>query len=97
MIEGKKIVKVREMTQEEYAHEGWDNNRGFSPVTVIELEGGIRIWPSRDSEGNDGGVLFGSDEKGEFYVYPQKQFDNVKISIDVDSIGKRKNDKNNND
>ena len=80
-LKGKKILNVREMTSAEYKHEGWDNNRGFNPVTVIELEGNIRIWASRDSEGNDGGVLFGSDEEGDFYIYPQEQFDNLKIGI----------------
>ena len=80
-LEGKKIINVREMTPEEYKHEGWDDNRGFSPVTVVDLEGGIRIWASRDSEGNGGGVLFGSDKNGDFYIYPKEQFDNIKIGL----------------
>jgi len=48
--------------------EGWDDFG--SATSVIELEDGTLIYPSRDDEGNGPGTLFGKDSKGKtFYVY----------------------------
>jgi hypothetical protein len=59
---GQTIVNVRPMTQEEIDAEGW-----YSGTTVIELSNGVRIYASRDEEGNDAGCLFGRDNKGVTY------------------------------
>lgn len=55
---GKKIVKVRYLSQKEASDMGW----GSRPV-VIQLDDGNIIYPSRDDEGNDGGALFTNDKK----------------------------------
>tara|TARA_R110002153_G_scaffold84853_1_gene212012 strand:- start:1522 stop:1764 length:243 start_codon:yes stop_codon:yes gene_type:complete len=47
------IVKVRYMTDEEKEEVNWDSK----PIVLI-LDNGTSIYPSRDSEGNDGGSLF---------------------------------------
>jgi len=57
-LKGKKIVNVRLLTNEEAEHLGWYNRS-----VVLELEGGIAIWPSRDDEGNDCGSLFTTIEE----------------------------------
>jgi len=53
-IIGKKIVDVRQMTPKELEAEGW-----MSTTLCMVLEDGTLLYPSRDSEGNDGGALFG--------------------------------------
>ena len=53
-IIGKKIVEVRDCTTEEAFKEGWDDEN----FSVIVLENGLKIYPSRDYEGNGPGVLF---------------------------------------
>ncbi len=64
---GKKITAIRPITQRELDSEGWD---GHGATCVIELEGGIKIYPSEDDEGNGAGTLFGEDSTGhKFYVY----------------------------
>lgn len=58
LLVGRKIVRVRYMTQEECDHLGW-TAKGI----VIHLDDGNLIYPSRDDEGNDAGALFtNSDE-----------------------------------
>jgi len=54
---GKNIINIREMTKKELDFEGWD-----STTMLIELEGGIKLYPSRDEEGNGGGCIFGKDK-----------------------------------
>lgn len=58
---GKKIVDVREMTEDE-ADEcwGWD-----TPGQVIVLDDGTELIPSRDPEGNDAGHLFIINKDGD--------------------------------
>jgi hypothetical protein len=63
-LTGKKISKVRYMTQAEASAHGWSNR----PV-VIQLEDGTLIYPSQDDEGNDGGTIFGQKGKEDF-VFP---------------------------
>lgn len=62
-IVGVKIKEVRRMTPEEIFEQGWDGMRGVPP-TVVVLENGIKLFPSRDPEGNGPGSLFGQDAKG---------------------------------
>jgi len=60
------------MTPEELEQEGWEDDRSGLAV-VIELEGGGKIYASRDGEGNGPGVLFGVTEEGEsVYVAPSE-------------------------
>ena len=50
---GKKIVKVRYMSQAEADSMGW-----YKRPVVFQLDDGNLIYPSMDDEGNDGGALF---------------------------------------
>lgn len=50
---GRKIVKVRYMSQEEADDMGW-----YKRPVVFQLDDGNVIYPSADDEGNDGGALF---------------------------------------
>jgi hypothetical protein len=52
-LEGKKIVEVRYLNDEEMKNMNWY----FRPVVFI-LDDGTFIVATRDDEGNDGGVLF---------------------------------------
>ncbi len=70
---GKKIVRLRPMTKNEREDEGWENHH--SATSVIELEGGILIYPSSDDEGNGAGTLFGKDGKERFYIYSKNIID----------------------
>ena len=63
MLEGAKINKVRKMTQSELDAHYWDDDPRWKPIYIIELDNGMFLYPSRDYEGNGGGVLFGVDEK----------------------------------
>jgi hypothetical protein len=53
LLVGRKIVSVRYMTHKEREAHGWT-----AKCVVIELDNGIKIYPSRDDEGNDAGALF---------------------------------------
>jgi len=55
---GRRIVAVRYLSEREVQQLGWD-----SSAVVIELDNGEWLWPSRDDEGNDAGVLLSSDVK----------------------------------
>jgi hypothetical protein len=67
-IEGRKIVKVRTMSIKEQLAEHWSSDQ-LNPVIVLELDNGAKIFPSRDYEGNGGGVLFGVDaQKNTFTI-----------------------------
>jgi hypothetical protein len=54
-----KIVAIRPMTKAEQSAEGWRR-----PATVLVLDNGTLLYPSRDSEGNDAGALFGKSSDG---------------------------------
>ena len=56
-ILGQKVKDLRPMTKTELKAEYWDEN---SPVFVLILENGMKLFPSRDGEGNGGGAFFGS-------------------------------------
>lgn len=69
---GRKITKLRPMTKPEAAAQGWELGR-HDVGMVIELEGGMRLFASRDSEGNGPGALFGADEVGnELGFFPER-------------------------
>ena len=53
IFEGKRIKQVRFATQEETEGLGWSDD-----VIIFETEDGTLFYPSKDSEGNDLGVLF---------------------------------------
>ena len=59
---GRKIVEIRPMTNEEMSSEYWDT-RDNKP-TVIVLDDGTKLYPSRDEEGNGPGCLFGMSQDG---------------------------------
>ena len=58
-LEGRKIVKVEYLTQEEADDLGWSSR----PI-CIGLDDGSWIYPSMDDEGNDGGALAISGQTG---------------------------------
>lgn len=58
LLEGRKIVLVRYLDDEEAASEGWSRRS-----VVLQLDNGLMIFPSMDDEGNDAGALFTTDEK----------------------------------
>lgn len=67
---GKRIVKIRPISDSEKENEGWE---GSGCTSVLELDDGTLIYPSGDDEGNSGGTLFGKDKKGKtFYVWSKE-------------------------
>jgi hypothetical protein len=75
-IIGVKIKDIRKMTKGEAKKEGWSIETRVAPV--IELENGIKIFPSSDEEGNHVGMLFGETKSGyNFYVFPQQKIKKV--------------------
>ena len=62
-VVGKRIIEVRPMTASEMEAEGWDR-----PPTVLVLDDGSRLYPSRDDEGNGPGTIFGAIGDDQFYV-----------------------------
>ena len=64
-LEGSRVVKIREMTKKEADVEGWDLRHNGCRVLV--LDNGIKLYASRDYEGNGPGALFFTD-KGKHYA-----------------------------
>lgn len=64
-LEGKKIVSVRYLTDEETKNMGWDEK-----ALVIQFDDGSIIFPSADDEGNGAGALFGQDKDGKSITFP---------------------------
>lgn len=62
---GKRIVKIRKMTPDEFDANGWDF-LPWKPCVVIELDDGTLLYPSTDAEGNGSGEIFWTkgDEAG---------------------------------
>tara|TARA_Y100000401_G_scaffold108354_1_gene103550 strand:+ start:2724 stop:2942 length:219 start_codon:yes stop_codon:yes gene_type:complete len=56
-IVGKKIDKIVPLSIEDCSSECWDYEN--EATAVIVLENGIRLYASRDYEGNGPGALFG--------------------------------------
>lgn len=64
--EGQVLKEVRAATQVELDGVGWDE---FDSLTVLVFESGLKIYPSRDPEGNGPGMMFGELPNGhQFYV-----------------------------
>tara|TARA_R110002096_G_scaffold125390_1_gene270900 strand:- start:240 stop:548 length:309 start_codon:yes stop_codon:yes gene_type:complete len=84
MLVGATVSNVCKMSAEGLEAHGWDDNRGFNPVYVVELDNGVTLYPSRDGEGNGGGVLFGVDSKDEscFTVFDRPVVDTTKMNND---------------
>ena len=64
-IEGRKIVKIRDMTTKEAVAEGWSLR--YNTCRVLELDNGVKLYASRDYEGNGPGALFFTEE-GKHYA-----------------------------
>jgi hypothetical protein len=62
---GRKIVRVRYLSDEEMEDMGWDSK----PI-VLELDNGTLMFPSADDEGNDGGAMFYCSEEDPNGVIP---------------------------
>ena len=66
-IEGQRIKSVRKMTAAEMSSEGWALTIHGAP-TVLVLENGTILYPSRDPEGNGAGCLYGKFKGKTFYA-----------------------------
>lgn len=53
LLVGRKITGVRYMSQAECDAHGWT-----AKCLIIQLDNDVRIYASRDDEGNDAGALF---------------------------------------
>lgn len=69
-LTGKRIVAVRRMTRKELAREGW-HPPGWKMCVAIEVEGGIVLYASQDSEGNGPGTIYGCEGDVTFMVLPE--------------------------
>ncbi len=61
---GRKIVEVRNMTEEEVDGESLHNC-----TAVLVLDDGTEIWPQSDDEGNGYGTLVAASGKDGSYAY----------------------------
>jgi len=68
MLEGKKIVRVRAMTDAELKAMYWSRSRFDPEPVVIELDDGTSLYASMDIEGNGPGHIFGTNAQGEDFV-----------------------------
>lgn len=68
-LEGKKIKEFRYLSQGELKAEGWDENE---KVVAIILENNVKLYASRDSEGNGPGALFGQKYYKPFVINVKK-------------------------
>ena len=70
-LAGRRIVEVRAMNTSELAAEGWPPDQ---TVSVLVLDNGTLLFPSRDEEGNGPGALFGATaRKRGFRVFAPKR------------------------
>src|SRR5215831_6405684 len=74
---GKKIIEVRQMTEEEVEYEGWP---GAGDDTVLVLDDGTRVYASCDPEGNMPGALFVREPDKVVYR------GNVYLALDEDDL-----------
>jgi hypothetical protein len=63
---GRRIERVRDMTEDEAAELDW--GRRDRPSAVLVLDDGTLLFPSRDDEGNGGGSLFEVSPAGGHFV-----------------------------
>lgn len=67
-LETQTVSEVRQMTDAELKHEGWNHYHGKTP-TIIVFEDGTKIYPSKDPEGNGPGALFGIDSDDQTFAF----------------------------
>jgi len=65
-LEGTTIRKIRPMTKAELKREYWDDYSNI-PVVII-LSNGVKLYPSRDPEGNGPGMMFGQSGNNYFIL-----------------------------
>jgi hypothetical protein len=70
LLVGATVKAIRPMTKKEMDEQCWDVGRVHAAPTVVEFTNGVKIFPSRDEEGNGAGCLFGEYKKAGFYVFP---------------------------
>ena len=66
---GQRVTAVRWMNDDERRREGWDFDTN-GPPAVVELDGGLLLYASRDPEGNGPGCLFCVLDGQTVYVQP---------------------------
>lgn len=66
-ILGQKIIQIRSMSPAEMRLEGWEEDAHGRPPVLV-LSNGVKIYPSRDEEGNGPGGLFGRKGDEAFFV-----------------------------
>jgi len=64
LIIGQTIVNIRPITKTEMEAEYWGHWNTGPTCSVLELSNGARLYPSRDSEGNGPGCLYGITPNG---------------------------------
>lgn len=67
-IAGQEIITVRLMNSTEAKAEGWGGESKWNLPIVLILKNGLKLYASRDPEGNGPGALFGMDGKTAFTV-----------------------------
>lgn len=65
ILEGRKIVRVRYMTEKEADVFCWPNKS-----VILQLDDGTLVFPSADDEGNDAGALFFQNPERDHGVIP---------------------------
>lgn len=66
-VVGRTIVEVRPMTDAELQEEGWEDWNEV-PAALV-LDDGTVLYPSRDTEGNGPGALFGIKGEQGFLLF----------------------------
>jgi hypothetical protein len=67
---GKIVLCVRRLTEDELVREGWQTGR---PVMALEFTDGSLVYASCDPEGYGPGALFARDTRGEtLWVLPDE-------------------------
>jgi hypothetical protein len=61
----RRLVSIEVMSEQEMDEMGW---KGDLPPVVLTFEGGYKVFPSRDSEGNGPGVLMVNNNVGRFFT-----------------------------
>ncbi len=57
---GQTVKEVRPMTKAELKAEYWEPRHGRPPICIV-FSDGTKLYPSKDSEGNGPGAMFGVD------------------------------------
>jgi hypothetical protein len=64
---GKRLTGIRPMTKKELNEMDWEVSRRSTPLVLI-FEDGYKMFPSRDAEGNEPGVLFVVDNDDKMFT-----------------------------